>query len=513
MLVLAADGVLAAIGAGHDDSADTGDFHVHDDGDEQQEPLGSRTALKWTSVRRTRGGGAATKGGVRRSARRKVVRKSPAPSPSPPAGAPPALVLPTLPPEPADVGRRLMVFWADEKRWFPGVLAAIEAGHDDGADAGDFYVVYDDGDEQWEPLGSRTAFKLATSTVVTRTAETKTAAAQARPETGLHTLPAAPDGRATSGPGRALEAAQAEELTLVTSLRNATGYRGVTYNPRCKARPYELSVTQNSKSVYVGSYATAEEAALDYARRLGPEKSAAEAAPLMTADEALAAAEAEGLTLRMSAKSATRYEAVRHKPNAKTRPYEVQLQGAQQGSKRGLGMYATPEEAALVYARWLHAEPERWRRVAQRRMPVDTAGMARGCAACSGQHHAHTCGGKGSAATSSLSTLAGPLHGPTHPPSTHLPLGLTQPPSLHPMPPPMHPTQPPVNAPAARAQSATAQSSSEQTAQHGAQHTAQRAAKRTAKHTVKHTAKRAAQRTAKHTSRRQGQTEMRKIRQ
>ena len=64
-------------------------------------------------------------------------------------------------PEAADVGRRLLVWWAEEAEWFSGVLAAIEAGHDDGGDTGDYHVIYDDGDEQWEPLGSRTQFKWA----------------------------------------------------------------------------------------------------------------------------------------------------------------------------------------------------------------------------------------------------------------------------------------------------------------------------------------------------------------
>ena len=59
----------------------------------------------------------------------------------------------------ADIGRRLQVYWESEGEWFPGVFAAIEAGHDDGADTGDYHVIYDDGDEQWEPLGSRTPFR------------------------------------------------------------------------------------------------------------------------------------------------------------------------------------------------------------------------------------------------------------------------------------------------------------------------------------------------------------------
>ena len=37
---------------------------------------------------------------------------------------------------------------------YDGLLVAIEAGHDDGQDSGNCLVRYDDGDEQWEPLGS-----------------------------------------------------------------------------------------------------------------------------------------------------------------------------------------------------------------------------------------------------------------------------------------------------------------------------------------------------------------------
>ena len=50
-------------------------------------------------------------------------------------------------------GRKLSVYWADENQWFEGTLRAIELGHDDGGDNGDFFVLYDDKDEHWEPLG------------------------------------------------------------------------------------------------------------------------------------------------------------------------------------------------------------------------------------------------------------------------------------------------------------------------------------------------------------------------
>jgi len=51
------------------------------------------------------------------------------------------------------------VYWPEEKQWFTGYLKAIQQGHDDGKDVGDYYVVYDDGEEHWEPLGTRTQYK------------------------------------------------------------------------------------------------------------------------------------------------------------------------------------------------------------------------------------------------------------------------------------------------------------------------------------------------------------------
>ena len=74
----------------------------------------------------------------------------------------------TAVPEAADVGRRLQAYWSSEGEWFPGVLAAIEIGHDDGVDTGDYRVLYDDGDEQWEPLGSRMPFRWVSDRVLER---------------------------------------------------------------------------------------------------------------------------------------------------------------------------------------------------------------------------------------------------------------------------------------------------------------------------------------------------------
>ena len=145
-------GTLTAIEAGHDDGLDAGNYHVrYDDGDEQWEPLGTRTQYKWTSERGAEEAGAGGKDAWPKKQRAKK-------PPSPPAGVA-ALALALGPPERLDVGRRLVAYWETDKQWFAGILTAIEAGHDDGQEAGDYHVLYDDGDEHWEPLGTRTSFK------------------------------------------------------------------------------------------------------------------------------------------------------------------------------------------------------------------------------------------------------------------------------------------------------------------------------------------------------------------
>ena len=89
----------------------------------------------------------------------------------------------------------------------------------------------------------------------------------------------------------AVAAAEAEGLTLVRSSDSATGFKGVTRNEKvCKNKPFKATAWRGGERQYLGYYATAEEAALAYARALGP-------AP-MTAEEALSKAEAEGLVLR-----------------------------------------------------------------------------------------------------------------------------------------------------------------------------------------------------------------------
>ena len=83
---------------------------------------------------------------------------------------------------------------------------------------------------------------------------------------------------------------QVEKLTLVVA-ENKTGYFGVSLDNRPGLRtPYLAQVTRGGKSVHLGSFATAEEAALCVARSpegqaVAAERTAAAPAPL-TSEEA-----------------------------------------------------------------------------------------------------------------------------------------------------------------------------------------------------------------------------------
>ena len=119
--------------------------------------------------------------------------------------------------------------------------------------------------------------------------------------------------RATAAPAltseEARQQAQTEGLVLLVA-DNTTGYFGVCHKPG-KTKPYQAQVRRGGKMVYLGNFATAEEAALCIARtpegRAAAEKAAA--APPLTSKEALQQAQAEGLTLRV-AKNKTGYFAV-----------------------------------------------------------------------------------------------------------------------------------------------------------------------------------------------------------
>ena len=86
--------------------------------------------------------------------------------------------------------------------------------------------------------------------------------------------------------------AEAEGLTLLAA-DNSTGYFGVGHKPG-KSKPYLARVRRGGKQVSLGHFATAEEAALCFAR--SPEGQAAAkkaaAAPPLTSEEAQQQAEA-----------------------------------------------------------------------------------------------------------------------------------------------------------------------------------------------------------------------------
>jgi hypothetical protein len=143
-------------------------------------------------------------------------------------------------------------------------------------------------------------------------------------------------------------AAAAEGLELVPSAGGETGFKCVSKH----GGKYQAKVQENGKWRHLGNFATAEEAALCYARHIGAERAAVEAADAqpLTADEARAAAAAEGLELVTSASGETGFKCV-YKSGGK---YQAKI--TENGKSRRLGNFATPEEAALCYARHIGAE-------------------------------------------------------------------------------------------------------------------------------------------------------------
>ena len=147
-------------------------------------------------------------------------------------------------------------------------------------------------------------------------------------------------------------AAVAEGLELVPSSQNTTGFKNVTK----RWSKYRTMVVENGKELLLGTFETAEEAALIYARHIGAERAATEAAKeaakaaALTADKAKAAAVAEELQLVPSLRSSTGFKNVT-KCRSK---YKVEV--SENGRLRYLGTFKTAEEAALIYARHIGAE-------------------------------------------------------------------------------------------------------------------------------------------------------------
>ena len=148
--------------------------------------------------------------------------------------------------------------------------------------------------------------------------------------------------------------AKADGLVLVRSRKNPSGYKGVLYD--ITTANYKAEVWEEGTIKTIGRYATRFEAALEYARRIGPDKSKMEATAYDTAVEATnftledaeAAAKAEGLVLLPST-NFSGYKGVTKSGG------KYSVRGPRKGAGKGtfIGDFATRFEAALEYSRML----------------------------------------------------------------------------------------------------------------------------------------------------------------
>ena len=148
----------------------------------------------------------------------------------------------------------------------------------------------------------------------------------------------------------ARQQAEAEGLTL-RKADNKAGYFGVTLHKPGQPKPYQARVWRGGKPVYLGSFATAEEAALCVARSPEGQAEAAKKAaapPPLTSEEARQQAEAEGLTL-LKAKNKTGYFGAYLNKPVQSKPYQAKVRRG--GKEVHLGRFATAEETALCVAR------------------------------------------------------------------------------------------------------------------------------------------------------------------
>ena len=158
--------------------------------------------------------------------------------------------------------------------------------------------------------------------------------------------------------------AQAERLTLLVA-DNTTGYFGVYFSFPGKLKPYQVKASRGGKQVNLGTFATAEEAALCFAR--SPEgqaaaQRAATAVPL-TSEEARQQAQAEGLTLRVADNKAGYFGVHLDSRPRQSKPYQARVWRG--GKDVHLGYFATAEEAALCVARSPEGQNEEARQQAR----------------------------------------------------------------------------------------------------------------------------------------------------
>ena len=155
------------------------------------------------------------------------------------------------------VGKRVRVYWPDDKKWYSGQAKAFDSV------TLEHLVRYDDGEERQEcltglePLQWELLLPAAAAASSTRAATMlRSALREADPETLAGSL------------------AAAEGLTLVPA-NNEVGYRGVSPN---SSGTFHVRKRMDCKAYELGTFSSAAEAALAYARFLGPAESAKEAA-------------------------------------------------------------------------------------------------------------------------------------------------------------------------------------------------------------------------------------------
>ena len=136
--------------------------------------------------------------------------------------------------------------------------------------------------------------------------------------------------------------AEAEGLTLQPSSINKTGY--VNVNRTANGQRFVAHLKRAGKTVHIGSYGIAKEAALAYARTPEAKALMTKPAPL-TAKEARARAAMEGLTLEPSTNTSG-YKGV---GKVSCNSYRAEVERS--GKRTHLGSFVTAEEAALVVTR------------------------------------------------------------------------------------------------------------------------------------------------------------------
>ena len=144
----------------------------------------------------------------------------------------------------------------------------------------------------------------------------------------------------------ALAAAAAEGLELPRA-SSASGYCGVSAKG---ASGFSASIRVAGKREHLGTFASAEEAALAYARRCAATRGPPPAPPVP--EEVRREAAAEGLELATTAKSSTGFEGVaeqRGRDGRMTGRFKAEIRV--NGRRECLGSYASAEEAALAVAR------------------------------------------------------------------------------------------------------------------------------------------------------------------